>query len=65
MHARGAIPDNRVNPSELDDYVTTFEKKMGSFLQPREDLKPEEAAKLGNKNEDDEVLNDVVNHYYA
>jgi hypothetical protein len=32
-----------------------FEKKMGSFLQPRSMLTDDEAAKLGIKNEEDEV----------
>ena len=41
--------------AEFDDYITTFSKKMGSFLQPRADLSNEEAMKLGMKNEADEV----------
>ena len=41
--------------SEFDEYIATFSKKMGSFLQPRQDLSHEEAMKLGMKNEADEV----------
>lgn len=32
-----------------------FEKKMGSFLQPRSMLTDADASKLGMKNEEDEV----------
>ena len=41
--------------TEFDEYIATFSKKMGSFLQPRQDLSHEEAMKLGMKNEEDEV----------
>jgi len=55
MHARGIPPMSNVTQSEFDDYIATFSKKMGSFLQPRQDLSPDEAMKLGMKNEADEV----------
>ena len=55
MHARGIQPASNVTVNDVEDYCATFEKKMGSFLQPRADLKDEEASKLGMKNEDDEV----------
>jgi len=55
MHARGIPPASNVTINDIDDYCATFEKKMGSFLQPRADLTVEEAGKLGMKNEDDEV----------
>ena len=55
LHARGIPPTNRVSPSEFDDYISGFEKKMGSFLQPKVDLTDDDANKLGMKNEDDEV----------
>jgi len=45
----------KVAPFEIDEYCSTFEKKMGSFLQPRSLLSDEEANKLGMKNEEDEV----------
>ena len=45
----------KVAPFEIDEYCTTFEKKMGSFLQPRSLLSDDEANKLGMKNEEDEV----------
>ena len=32
MHARGVVPSSRVTPTELEDYCTTFEKKMGQSL---------------------------------
>jgi len=55
MHARGIPPMSNVTQTEFDDYIATFSKKMGSFLQPRQDLSPDEAMKLGMKNETDEV----------
>ena len=55
MHARGIQPASNVTVNDVEDYCATFEKKMGSFLQPRADLKDEEASKLGMKNEEDEV----------
>ena len=55
MHARGIQPASNVTTNDVEDYCATFEKKMGSFLQPRADLKDEEASKLGMKNEEDEV----------
>merc|ERR1711988_579994 len=55
MHARGIPPTSNVSATDIDDYCANFEKKMGSFLQPRADLTVEEAGKLGMKNEDDEV----------
>merc|ERR1712038_2103930 len=39
----------------MGEYIATFSKKMGSFLQPRQDLTVDEAMKLGMKNEADEV----------
>ena len=41
--------------SEIEQYMTSFEKKMGGFLVMRGDLTDDEAAKLGLKNEEDEV----------
>merc|ERR1712038_1442114 len=55
MHARGIPPTSNVSATDIDDYCANFEKKMGSFLQPRSDLTDDEAGKLGMKNEDDEV----------
>jgi len=55
MHARGIPPTGNVTINDVEDYCANFEKKMGSFLQPRADLTDEEAAKLGMKNEEDEV----------
>ncbi|XP_059079220.1 serrate RNA effector molecule homolog isoform X2 [Tigriopus californicus] len=55
MHARGIPPSSNVTQNEIEDYSVTFEKKMGSFLQPRADLTEDEASKLGMKNEEDEV----------
>merc|ERR1719510_2853861 len=46
---------SNVTQSEYDEYIATFSKKMGSFLQPRQDLSHEDAMKLGMKNEADEV----------
>ena len=42
-------------PFEIEEYCSTFEKKMGSFLQPRSMLTDADAAKLVMKNEEDEV----------
>lgn len=55
MHARGIPPISNVTQVEVDDYLASFSKKMGSFLQPRSNLSEEEALKLGMKNETDEV----------
>merc|ERR1712045_141832 len=55
MHARGIPPMSNVTQTEFDEYIATFSKKMGSFLQPRQDLSQEDAMKLGMKNEADEV----------
>merc|ERR1712083_1271219 len=55
MHARGIPPMSNATQTEFDEYIATFEKKMGSFLQPRQDLSQEDAMKLGMKNEADEV----------
>ena len=41
--------------AEVDEYMKTFEKKMGGFLVVRGDLTAEEAAKFGLKVEQDEV----------
>merc|ERR1740129_1048057 len=55
MHARGMPPTGKINSTEMEDYCATFEKKMGGFLIPRQDLSDDEAAKIGMKNEEDEV----------
>ena len=55
MHARGSPPASNVTSNEIEEYCITFEKKMGSFLQPRADLTEEESGKLGMKDEEDEV----------
>ena len=55
LHARGLPPSGNVTSAEIEDYCTVFEKKMGSFLQPRATLNDDEAGKLGMKNEEDEV----------
>merc|ERR1712241_1226395 len=55
MHARGIPPMSNVTITDVEDYCANFEKKMGSFLQPRAGLTDDEASKLGMKNEADEV----------
>jgi len=55
LHARGIVPATKVTSSEVEEYMTTFEKKMGGFLVMRGDLTDEEASKYGLKNETDEV----------
>lgn len=55
MHARGIPPAGNISITDIEDYCANFEKKMGSFLQPRADLTEDDAGKLGMKNEDDEV----------
>jgi len=55
LHARGILPATKVTSSEIEEYMTTFEKKMGGFLIMRGDLSTEEASKYGLKNETDEV----------
>jgi len=55
LHARGIPPAAKVTNAETDEYIRAFEKKMGGFLVIRGNLTSEEAAKLGLKNEQDEV----------
>ena len=55
LHARGIPPPAKVTSPEVEEYMKTFEKKMGGFLVVRGDLTPEEAAKFGLKVEADEV----------
>merc|ERR1719228_165050 len=55
LHARGILPAAKVTTNEIEEYMATFEKKMGGFLVMRGDLTTEEAAKYGLKNETDEV----------
>ena len=55
LHARGIPPPAKVTTPEVEEYMKTFEKKMGGFLVVRGDLTPEEAAKFGLKVEADEV----------
>ena len=40
---------HQVTNAEVEEYMKTFEKKMGGFLVVRGDLGNEEAAKLGLK----------------
>ena len=55
LHARGALSASKTTSSEMEEYMTTFEKKMGGFLVLRGELTNEEAAKLGLKNQEEEV----------
>merc|ERR1719312_964734 len=55
LHARGIPPAAKVTNTEIEEYMKTFEKKMGGFLVMRGDLSNEEAAKFGLKVELDEV----------
>merc|ERR1719193_2782660 len=55
LHARGIPPPAKVTSQEVEEYMKTFEKKMGGFLVVRGDLTPEEAAKFGLKVEVDEA----------
>jgi hypothetical protein len=55
LHARGIPPAAKVTNVEVEEYMKTFEKKMGGFLVMRGDLTKEEAAKFGLKVEQDKV----------
>ena len=55
LHARGSLPSTKTTNTEIEEYMTTFEKKMGGFLVIRADLTDDEASKLGLKNEKEEV----------
>merc|ERR1719219_3337835 len=55
LHARGGLPTGKTKSSEIEEYMNTFEKKMGGFLVLRGELTDEEAGKLGLKNEQEEV----------
>jgi hypothetical protein len=47
LHVRGLPPTTKVTVAEMEEYMASFEKKMGGFLIPRHDLTDEEAMKLG------------------
>ena len=55
LHARGSLSATKTTSTEIEDYMNTFEKKMGGFLVLRGELSNDEAAKLGLKNEGEEV----------
>merc|ERR1712130_511259 len=55
LHARGSLPTTKTTNTDIEEYMTTFEKKMGGFLVMRADLTDDEATKLGLKNEKEEV----------
>lgn len=55
MHARGSPPSSKVTPQEISDYISHFETKISSFLQPSTKLSAEEAARLGKKDPEAEV----------
>ena len=55
IHARGTAPDGPVQQGEIQSYITDFEKKIGGFMVPKQDLGEEDVIKLGAKNEEDEV----------
>ena len=55
LHARGSLPSTKTTNTEIEEYMTTIEKKMGGFLVIRADLTDDEASKLGLKNEKEEV----------
>jgi len=55
LHARGSLPAGKTKSSEIEEYIATFEKKMGGFLVLRGELTDEEAGKLGLKNEQEEM----------
>merc|ERR1740128_189159 len=42
LHARGSLPATKTTSAELEEYMTTFEKKMGGFLVLRADLTNDE-----------------------
>jgi len=55
LHARGGLPAGKTRSSEIEEYMATFEKKMGGFLVLRGELTDDDAGKLGLKNEQEEV----------
>ncbi|XP_064473605.1 serrate RNA effector molecule homolog isoform X5 [Ornithodoros turicata] len=55
MHARGSPPSSKVTPQEISDYISHFETKIASFLQPCTKLSTEEATRLGRKDPESEV----------
>lgn len=55
IHARGPAPQNKVTPTEIQEYTRNFESKMSSFLAKSQPIEPEELKQLGCKDMDDEV----------
>lgn len=55
IHARGPAPQNKVTPTEIQEYTRNFESKMSSFLAKSQPIDPDELKQLGCKDMDDEV----------
>lgn len=55
IHARGPAPQNKITTNEIQEYIRTFETKMGSFLARVSTLELEEMKKLGAKDAEAEV----------
>lgn len=55
IHARGPVPQNKVTPTEIQDYVRNFETKMSSFLTKSQPIDENELKKFGCKDIDAEV----------
>lgn len=55
IHARGPQPQNKVNSTEIQDYIKNFDNKISQFLTSSADVPQEELKKLGAKDIDAEV----------
>lgn len=55
IHARGPPPQNKVNQTEIQDYIRNFKQKMEQFLAKSVEVEEEELKRLGAKDADDEV----------
>lgn len=55
IHARGPAPQNKVNPTEVQEYTRNFEGKMSSFLAKSQAIEVGELKSLGCKDTEAEV----------
>jgi len=62
LHARGVPTNEKVTAAQLQDYCKQVEKKMGALLEPKQQLAETEVAKLGIRNQEDEVEKFVANN---
>lgn len=55
IHARGPIPPNKLSKDDITEFQKRFSEKLTAILDFKDDLTPEDAKKLGLKDEEAEV----------